>query len=224
MDWIGKDGFGYYADIDRPAEDLIQTAQSLSTSPVADILGRHGAMDYRIKPVREGMRVVGPAIPVRLPPADNLMAHQAIALAHPGDVLVVDTGGNVTNASFGEIMCTACQKKGIGGIVIDGVIRDIAQLRGMNFPVFARGACPNACEKDGPGTINTVISCGGVIVCPGDLIVGDDDGVVVVPKEKIESVIVEAEKLSTKESERLQQIERGDLYPAWLGKTLKAKL
>lgn len=103
MDWIGKNGFGCFTDIDCPPEYLIKKAKSLSTPQVADIMGRHGAMDYRIKPLREGTKVVGPAIPVRLPPTDNLMAQQAIALAHPGDVLVVDTGGNVTNAPFGKL-------------------------------------------------------------------------------------------------------------------------
>ena len=224
MNWIGGKGFGYFEDICRPKEELIRKAQSLSTPLVSDAMGRQGAMDYRIKPIREGMRVVGPAITVRLPPGDNLMAHQAIALVLQGDIIVVDTGGNTLNAPFGQIMCTVCVKKGIRGIVIDGVIRDIEHLRAMNFPVFARGASPQACEKDGPGTINTKIACGNVVVEPGDLIIGDDNGVVVIPKEKIEQVIIEAQAIQEKESSRLQQIEKGNLYPVWLEKTLKEKL
>jgi len=224
MDWIGKSGFGYFPDIDRPKPELIRKAKDLSTPLVGDVMGRHGAMDYQIKAIREGMKVVGPAVTVRLRPADNLMAHQAIVLARPGDIIVVDTGGNTSNAPFGEIMCTACAKKGIAGLVIDGVIRDIEHLRKMDFPVFAKGFSPNGCDKDGPGTINKTITCGNVIVEPGDLIVGDDNGVAVVPKEQIEQVIEEARTIKSKEANRLKQIDKGDIYPAWLEKTIQDKL
>lgn len=224
MDWVGTRGFGYFADIDRPKAELVRKARDLSTPLVADVMGRHGAMDYQVKGVREGMKVVGPAVTVRLRPADNLMAHQAIVLACPGDVLVVDTGGNTSNAPFGQIMCTVCAKKGIAGLVVDGVVRDIEHLRTMDFPVFAKGTSPNGCDKDGPGTINTPITCGNVIVEPGDLIIGDDNGVVVIPKDKIGQVITGARAIVSKEANRLKQIEEGNLYPAWLEKTIQDRL
>lgn len=217
-------GFGYVAKIERPARSTWEEYRDFATSNIADAMGRFGAMAYSIKPIAEGMRVVGPAVTVRLRPGDNLMAHQAIALAEPGDVIVIDTSGNVTNAVWGEIMSFTAQKRGITGLVIDGAIRDRMAIVKLGFPVFAKAIIPTACDKDGPGEVNVPISCGGVTLNPGDLIVGDDDGVVVIPRKQLGEVSKKVKDIQEKEETRMKEIENGKVIPAWLNKAMKEKL
>lgn len=215
------------------SQDIIERATKLNTTLISDALGCTGSMDYKVKPVVEGMKVVGTALTIDLKEGDNLFLHQGIYLGGPGYVLVADGKGYTQNAYLGELMASAARAMGIEGIVIDGLVRDKQMLTEIGFPVFAKGFIPNGPFKEGPGDINIPISCAGVTVYPGDLIVGDDDGVVVVPKEKIESVLEKAEVKLKYEEKRLQKIlnyennrEKGgsdniSIAPEWLEDKIK---
>jgi RraA family protein len=204
---IGKPGFRYRTDFKRPGSDLIDAYKVLMdqtgclTGNVGDCLGRMAAMDSRIKGLSQGMKVVGPALTVKVPPSDNLMIHKALTLVKPGDVLVIDGGGDHAWALLGFLMVSTAIKLGLAGMVVDGCIRDAAEIRASGFPVFAAGINPNGPMKNGPGEINFPIQCGGQLIHPGDMIVADDDGVVVVPQahaagtvDKVKAVIVGEEK------------------------------
>ncbi|MDW7673066.1 MAG: RraA family protein [Bacillota bacterium] len=202
-------------------EDLLQRANKLSTSVLADAMEGFGVMDYTIKPISPGMKVVGTALTVNCPTGASLMFHKALYSSGKGYIVTVDAKGNTRSAAFGDLMATAAIKLGVSGIVLDGVVRDLSTLRGLNLPIFAKGAVPNATSKDGPGEINGPITCGGATVNPGDLIMGDDDGVVVVPRNLIEEVIQIAEEKSKREISRLQEIDEGKIMPDWVEKKLE---
>ena len=212
---IGKPGFRYRADFDRPATHLIDPYRDVMkktgclTGNVGDCIGRTAAMDARIKSLVHGMKIVGPALTVRVPPTDNLMIHKALTLIKPGDVLVIEGGGNHSWALLGFLMVSTAQKLGVAGIVADGCVRDAEEIRKSGFPVFSAGLSPNGPFKEGPGEINFPISCGGQVVRPGDIIIGDDDGVVVLKQELAKSVIEEVEKIIQREDKRLKEIEAG---------------
>ncbi|WP_246079410.1 RraA family protein [Paenibacillus piri] len=198
------------------SEDIIERAKRLNTTLLSDVMGCTGAMDYEIKPVASGMKVFGTAMTVSLRPGDNLFLHKAISMGQKGYVLVADGKGHVANAYLGELMAEAAKTLGLEGIVIDGAARDRQALCELNLPIFCKGFIPNGPHKDGPGTLNTPVSCGGVSVQPGDLVVGDDDGVVVVPRGIIEEVFSLAEKKADYEEQRKQAIRSGNVEPAWL--------
>jgi RraA family protein len=212
---IGKPGFRYRVDFERPASDLIEPYRALMTKTgcltgnVGDCLGRTSAMEARIKSLAAGMKIVGPALTVRVPPTDNLMIHKALTLIQPGDVLVIEGGGNHSWALLGFLMVSTAQKLGVAGIVADGCVRDAQEIRKSGFPVFSAGLSPNGPFKEGPGEINYPISCGGQVVRPGDIIIADDDGVVVLKQELTQTVIAEVEKVIQKEGKRLKEIEAG---------------
>ena len=215
MQEIGKPGFRFKTDFERPAANVIAPYRDLMnktgclTGNVGDCIGRAAAMDARIKNLAEGMKVVGPALTVRVPPTDNLMIHKALTLIKPGDVLVIEGGGNHSWALLGYLMVSTAQKLGVAGIVADGCVRDAQEIRKSGFPVFAAGLSPNGPFKEGPGEINYPISCGGQVVRPGDLIIADDDGVVVMKQELAKSVIAEVDKIIQREEKRLQEIAAG---------------
>jgi regulator of RNase E activity RraA len=207
--------------IERPAADVVALFHDLPSSTVSDVLGPGHVLAQRIRPVRDGLRLLGPALTLAMPPRDNLGMHLAIRAARPGDVIVADQKGTALGASVGEIVATAALAKGIAGIVLDGVVRDIARLREIPLPVFAIGAFPEQCIKVGPASVNLPISCAGVSVHPGDIVLGDDDGVVIIPAA--DAVVVARltrEKIAA-EAVRLQAIRAGDLYPAWLDETVR---
>jgi RraA family protein len=208
--YTGNIGFCIGEDFARPADRTIFTALAEFGTPLlSDGLNKFNTMHPEIKPVASGIRAAGPALTVRLRPGDNLMLHKAIGLAMPGDIIVVDTCGSTTNSILGDLMATAAFTKGIAGIVIDGGIRDIAELREKKYPVFARFVTPAVGDKDGPGEINLPISCGGVPVLPGDYIVADDNGVVVIPPEMTGAIIEGSEKKKAYEINRVREIEQG---------------
>lgn len=220
---IGRIGFGYVEEIRRPEPRLLQQLQGASASGVTDAQGRIGVMNGAIKPLADGMYVCGPAITVDLQAADNLMLYKAFQLAKPRDVLVVNTGGHMNNAIWGELMTRSAMALGLGGLVVDGVVRDGAANRKLGFPIFCRGTLPVSCEKDGPGFVNGVMSCGGVAVRPGDVIIGDDDGVVVLSQEHIEMVIDDLKRQAEREQKRMAEIADGQALPGWLDKALQEK-
>ena len=210
-------------DFERVPPDIVRKASAFAASILADVAGRRGTLDGRIAPLSPSMRLCGPALTIEVRPGDNLMIHAAMTLAKPGDILVVDGKGDRTCALMGSIMISACKKLGLGGVVIDGAVRDTEELRALGFPVYAVGANPNGPTKFVPGRINWPISCGGVAVQPGDLVVGDADGVVVVEREKAESLLELAAKKVADEQTRFADIAAGkDLRPKWLEASLRA--
>lgn len=181
----------------------------LSPTTICDVLTRDRVMDIGIRPLWPGMpRVAGPAYPVRCPSGDNLMLHAAIYRAEPGSIIVAQ-GGDNDYALAGGNVCAAAQKRGVVAFVLDGVIRDIAESRERRFPVFARGVMPFPGAKDGVGVLNGPIRCGGVEVRPGDIVVADEEGIVVVPSARADEVLKAAQARAGKEgAETLEEWEK----------------
>jgi 4-hydroxy-4-methyl-2-oxoglutarate aldolase len=209
-------------DFERVPPHIVQQAGAYQAAILADVAGRRGALHGRITALRPSMKVVGTAFTVEVRPGDNLMIHAAMSLAQPGDVLVVDGKGDQTAALMGTIMMTACQKLGIAGVVLDGAVRDSLELEEMGFPVFSVGTNPNGPTKLVPGRIGHPISIGGVTVHPGDLVLGDADGVVIVEREKIEALLPLAEKKVKDEAARIAAIQQGDTAAKWLDAALRS--
>lgn len=181
----------------------------IPTGNVCDSNGLLGSMDPGIQALDRNMTVVGRAFTVECPPGDNLTIHKAILEAQPGDVLVVNCQGFLHAGCFGELMATACVAKGIAGVVIDGACRDKNDLIEMNFPTFVRATCPNGTVKETCGKTNVPVVCGGLTVNPGDVIVGDCDGLVVIPQEKAEEVLEKSKLKKAKEAEIRQKLQQG---------------
>jgi 4-hydroxy-4-methyl-2-oxoglutarate aldolase len=209
-------------EFERVPEDVVRKASQFAASILADVAGRRGAMDGRVAPVSPGMKLAGPAFTIEVRPGDNLMIHAAMTMARPGDILVIDGKGDRMCALMGAIMMNACKALELGGVVIDAAVRDTIELRELGFPVFAVGANPNGPTKFVPGRINWPISCGGIAVEPGDLVVGDADGVVVIEREKADSLLIAASKKVADETARIAGIRQGkDLRPKWLEGALR---
>ncbi|NKE67914.1 RraA family protein [Ramlibacter sp. RBP-2] len=209
-------------DFERVSPDLVRQAGEFQAAILADVAGRRGAMHGRIAALRPHMRLAGPALTVDVRPGDNLMIHAAIALARPGDVLVIDGKGDRTSALMGTIMMTACRQLGLAGVIIDGAARDSLEIEEMGFPVFCVGTNPNGPTKNVSGRIGHPVSCGGVTVRSGDLVVADADGVVVVERERVEALLPLARKKVQDEAARIAQIKDGNTSAPWLAAALRA--
>ncbi|WP_082307004.1 RraA family protein [Bacillus sp. FJAT-27245] len=204
-------------------QEIIDGLGAISTTIIADAMGIFNAMIGVAHFNKPDVQMVGQALTVKTMPRDNLMFHKAIEIASPGDVIVVDAGGDISRALLGEMMCMIGKRNRISGYVVDGAIRDAEAIKQIGFPVFAKGVNPGGPFKEGPGQINVSISCAGVSVNPGDVIVGDNDGVVVVPYGQAEKVLERAKAIYAHEQEMLTQIEAGTLDRSWIDKTLKKK-
>lgn len=190
-------------------EKLHERIGRLQVSHLSDAMGRAGVLD-QLHPVNPASRLIARAFTVRAMPADNLTLHWAITQAQPGEVIVVDAGGLVSVALWGELMSLAAQAKGIAGLVIDGAIRDQETLAAMDFPVYAKGSTPRGPVKASLGEINVPIQCAGVVVRPGDLIVGDTDGVAVIAQERLDAILTAAEAIAAKEEMLKEKIAKGE--------------
>ncbi len=175
-------------NITRPPAYLIEAIRAYESATVHEASGGRGALCSGIKPIDPESVVCGPAVTVACRPGDNLILHKAIYVANPGDVLVASTGGYTEAGPWGEIMTVAAQVRGIAGLVTDGSVRDSRAIKGLQFPVFCKSLCIKGTTKHCPGTINHPINMGGVMIKPGDLILGDADGVVVVAREDLARV------------------------------------
>jgi regulator of RNase E activity RraA len=216
----GKPGFRVNANWRRPDSSLLAAFGEASPAQVADCMSRLGAMDAGMRPVWPNGRVIGAALTAWCHAGDNLMIHKALSLAVPGDILVVNTQG-AGNSGFGELLATSALKSGVRAVIIDGTVRDAEALQTMGLPVYARGLCPNGCNKDGPGEVGAIIACGGVAVRPGDVILADRDGVTVVPLDDAATVAAAAMDQVAREQKRLSEIERGVLTRPEIDETLK---
>ena len=172
----------------------------ISPTTLADVLSRNRVMGIGIRPLWAPMpRVAGPAYPVRCPPGDSLMLHAAIYRAAPGSIIVVETG-DVDYAVCGGNVCAVAQRRGIVAFVVDGVVRDLAETRERGFPLFARGVIPIPGGKDAVGVLNGPVRCGGVDVAPGDIVVADEEGIVVVPAGRADAVLAAAQARAEKDA------------------------
>jgi 4-hydroxy-4-methyl-2-oxoglutarate aldolase len=219
---MSESNYGNAADFPRVTNELVQRARQYQSAILCDVGGRRGTLNSRIQALHPSMKVAGPAFTVEVRPGDNLMFHVALAVAKPGDVIVVDGKGDDTCALFGELMVTQADAAGLGGFVVDAASRDTDTLAGGSFPIFAAGRNPCGPTKGLPGTIGRAISLGGVAVQPGDLVVGDVDGVVVIPREQVEAVLDAADAKIAAERQRLNEIARGELVSPWLNSALRS--
>ena len=209
-------------NIERVPADLVAAARRFQASILADVGGRRGTLGGRIQPLAKSMKLAGPAFTVEVRPGDNLMIHAALELARPGDVVVVDGKGDLSCALTGALMAAHAKAAGIAGFVIDGAVRDTDELIRGDFPVFAAGANPNGPTKGVAGRINWPVSLAGTTVNPGDLIVGDADGVVVVPREAAAEIMGAAQAKVDAEAQRIAAIRQGKRSQAWVAESLRS--
>ena len=208
--------------IERPPKHVVEGFKDLATTALADFLKLESVMRYAIRPLWTPMpRIAGPAYTVRTVKHDNLMLHAAIYHAEPGDVIVVEAGDDEMAVAGGNV-CAVARRRGVAGFVVDGVIRDVGESRANGFPVFARGRSPIPGGKDGPGEIGGPIACGGVRVNPGDVVVADEEGIVVIGKARAEAVLKDARAKAAKDAaENLDEWERK--HRARVESTLRAR-
>lgn len=202
--------------------EVVQRFARLPVANVSDSMSRLTAGGARLRPRHGGGGMAGPALTVKAPPGDNLMFHKAISLAEPGDVIVVDAGGDLTNALMGEMMLMQITKRGAAGIVINGAIRDAAYIREQQLPVFSAGVTHRGPYKNGPGEINVPVAIGGMVIAPGDLVLGDDDGVLCVPFDQVEAVFEAATAKYDAEQRQIANIQAGTHDASWVDKQLRA--
>jgi regulator of RNase E activity RraA len=222
MAQAGRIGFRILTDLPRVEPGLVERFHGIASPNLADAMGRFHFMDPGIQ-ARTGLPLCGVAVTVDSRPGDNLMVHKALEIAEPGDIIVVSTNGNVTSAVFGELMCHSAVEAKLGGIVVDGAIRDVAGISALRFSAFSRSISPGSGDKDGPGEINVPISCGNTVVMPGDVVVGDSDGVVVVPRSDASEVLERTEALIEREKKRTEEIHRGIVFKPEINDTLRQK-
>lgn len=220
----GVVGFRVFTKVKRAAPEQVERFRDLPVCNIVDTMNKIAAAHSGLKPFGP-VKLLGTAVTVKAPIGDNLMFHHALDLAQAGDVIVVDGGGCTERAVCGENMMQMARKKGIRGFLIDGSIRDSDAIAGFDdFAVFARAVMPNASFKGlGPGELNVPVSVGGMVVYPGDIIVGDCDGVVAIRPQHADAVAAAAEELCRKEAEGLKKILAGTMDHSWVVKALEEK-
>ena len=207
----------------RPDPRLVVELARMVTPHLSDSMERLYAGGHQLRPMHKEGKLAGPAFTVRTAAGDNLLVHKALDSAQRGDVIVVDAGGWLDNAIIGELMAARARQRGIAGIVIWGAIRDSAELGAGSYPVYAAGVTHRGPYKNGPGEINVPVVIGGMPVNPGDIIVGDADGLVAVPQDQAERVLASAKSILEKETASMKQILAGSVDRSWVDKALKEK-
>jgi len=208
--------------ISRAGADLVKTLGSQGVATVHEAQGRSGLMRPYMRPIYSGARISGPAVTVSCPPGDNLMIHAAVEVCEPGDVLVVATTSESTDGMFGELLATSCRAHGITGLIIDAGVRDVVDLTEMNFPVWSKAVSAQGAVKASAGSVNVGVVCAGAAVTPGDVIVADQDGVVVVKRESAAEVARLGAARIEKEHISRERLRAGQLGIDFYG--LRAKL
>jgi regulator of RNase E activity RraA len=214
-------GFQIHKRTRKVDAGLAARFRGLPVANISDCMSRMTAGGARLRPMHAGGGLAGPAFTVKTRPGDNLMIHKALDLAEPGDVIVVDGGGDLTNALIGELMLAHAVKRGIAGFVLDGAIRDYDTIHAGQFPVFAAGVTHRGPYKDGPGEINCAIAIDGMVIEPGDLIVGDGDGMLCVRYAQAEELYRAAKAKNDAEVKQLAAIQAGTSDRAWVDATLQ---
>jgi 4-hydroxy-4-methyl-2-oxoglutarate aldolase len=209
-------------NIERPDADLVRKLGEFGVATVHEAQGRTGLMLPYMRPIYMGARIAGPAVTVLCHAGDNLMIHAAIELCRKGDVLVVTTKSESSDGMFGELLATSCQAHGIAGVVIEAGVRDVVDLTTMQFPVFSKAISSQGTVKETAGSVNIDVVCAGAIVHPGDVIVADADGVVVVQRREAAEVVRLSEERLAKEARNREMLRSGKLGLDIYG--LRAKL
>ena len=205
----------------RPDRALAEKFGGLPVANIDDNMWRVAALDAGIRPLNKAP-LTGTAFTVRVPAGDNLMFHKAMDLAQPGDVVVIAAGGFCERAIFGELMATYCKLRGLAGIVVDGCVRDYDALSQMDFPIYARGVTPNGPYKNGPGEIGFTVTVGNQVIYPGDILVGDGDGVVVIRPEDAPELLEKTLAVSAKEAKIMETMLRDGTYiRPWVDEKLR---
>jgi len=215
-------GFRIYTKFNRPSRSVVEGFKGIPVANIDDCMNRSACIDAKIRPLNKAP-LLGTALTVKARPGDNLLLYKAIELAQPGDVIVVVGQGTLANAVIGELMITRAKKRGVAGFVIDGAVRDSDAIRTMDIPIYAAGITPNGPYKEGPGEINIPIALGGVVIKPGDILVGDADSVVVIdPREAID-IMNKAKSVVAKEVKIMKSIEDNSWDICWVDKMLMEK-
>jgi 4-hydroxy-4-methyl-2-oxoglutarate aldolase len=209
-------------NIQRADAEVIKTLGEQGSATISEAQGRAGLLNPYMRPIYPSARVAGSAVTVSCQPGDNLMIHAAIEVCQPGDVLVVTTTSESTDGMFGELLATSCQTHGIRGLVIDAGVRDVTDLTAMNFPVWSKAISAQGTVKATPGSVNVEVVCAGAIIRPGDVIVGDQDGVVVVKREEAAEIAALGQKRIEKEQKSRERLKAGELGVDFYG--LRARL
>ena len=214
----------------RPSSALIEGFKGIWTSTLSDTMGRHGVMMPEVRPIFEGIRLLGVAFTVLNYPNDNITTHKALHMVEAGDVLVIDEGRDNNTGAFGHNMSLQARNRGVAGLVSNGCVRDIRLLREEKFPAFCRGVCPRSAQKSTPGAINVPVQVGGLVVNPGDIVVGDDDGVAVIPLAVADEVLEKARRRMEMEYQQARDIRDGKkpleivFGDNWVDAALKGKV
>ena len=198
-----------FTQVPRPDRKLVEAFKDIGAATVYEAAGRRGSVDPRIKPLARGIRLLGPAFTVECHPKDNLMLHKALQIAEKGDILVASTQDYPEAGYWGGLMAGSAIARQLGGLVIDGCVRDSTEILEMRFPVFCRGTCIRGTTKGILGRVNHPILFGNVLVNPGDLVLGDDDGLVIVEREEIEAVLKAAQERDAKEEKKAAALAKG---------------
>lgn len=206
----------------EPDPDLLAQLKGIPSAYVSDAMGKAtGATGMVAYGGREIM--CGPAVTVRVRPGDNLMVHKSFDYAEPGDVIVVDAGGSLAQSIIGGNMRATMRRRGLGGIVIDGAIRDVDEFAEGGFPAFAKGVCHRGPSKDGPGEINVPVACAGMVVHPGDIVIGDSDGVVTIQQDDLPALVKAVKTVVERENTLRHAIETDSTDPDRFDSILRAK-
>lgn len=216
-------GFRVKRKMDRAPADLVAKYKEMPVANVSDSMSRMTAGGARLRPMHASGQLSGPALTVKTRPGDNLMLHHALDIAEPGDVIVCDGGGDLTNSLMGEIMLRQAIKNGVAGIILDGAVRDLDAFKEHNLPVFAAGVSHRGPYKDGPGEIGYPIAIDGMVIEPGDVMIGDWDGVLCVPKAHAADVLAATEAKNDAEVIQMAAIAEGTLDRAWVLDTMKSR-
>jgi RraA family protein len=215
-------GFRILPRVRKVDAATVQRFKALPVANVSDSMSRMFAGGSELRPLHHGGVLAGPALTVRTRTGDNLMVHKALTMIDPGDVIVVDAGGDLTNALVGELMLSHAMKAGAAGMVIHGAVRDSGWIRANEFPVFAAGVTHRGPYKDGPGEINVPVALGGMVIQPGDLMLGDDDGLLSVPFDDVEAIYHAAKAKHDVEARQYADTMAGKLDPkTWVDEALK---
>jgi RraA family protein len=207
----------------RPDAKLVAELAQMVTPHLSDSMERLHAAGPQLRPMHKEGKLAGPAYTVKTAAGDNLLVHKAIDTARRGDVIVVDAGGFLDNAIIGELMMSRARQRGVAGLVIWGAIRDSAEIGAGSYPVFAAGVTHRGPYKNGPGEINVPVVIGGMAVNPGDIIVGDADGLIAIPLEQADRILASAKAILAKETAMMKEIHAGTVDRGWVDKALKEK-
>jgi 4-hydroxy-4-methyl-2-oxoglutarate aldolase len=198
-------------DFDRTHAQVAEGLAAIGTSTAHEADGRRGCLDPVIRPIQSGVSLAGPAVTVSCHPGDNLLIHAAVETCRPGDVLVVTTTSPSTDGMLGDLLATSLRAHGVVAVVMDAGVRDVAQLRAMGFPVWTRAVSPQGTVKASPGSVNVPVVCAGQLVHPGDAIVADDDGVVVIPRQRAAAVLEAGRRREANEAGKRARLAAGEL-------------